>query len=71
MKLSAPSTKESFEQGQPVNLPRQVTERPRSELFGSLVGKVKMSPDWNSDATNTEIEGQFEGIDAFQDELPG
>jgi len=71
MKVSAQSAKESFEQGQPVNLPRQGTERPRSELFGSLVGKVKMSADWNSDETNTEIERQFEGIDAFQDELPG
>lgn len=46
-----------------------VPERPRSELFGSLAGKMEMSSDWNSDETNAEIERQFEGKPEMQDEL--
>jgi antitoxin (DNA-binding transcriptional repressor) of toxin-antitoxin stability system len=43
-------------------------ERPRSELFGSLIGKMEMSPDWDSDETNAEIARQFEGAeDSFED----
>jgi antitoxin (DNA-binding transcriptional repressor) of toxin-antitoxin stability system len=54
--------------GQIARLP--VPERPRSELFGSLAGKITIAPDWNSDETNLEIEREFEGGDELQAELP-
>jgi antitoxin (DNA-binding transcriptional repressor) of toxin-antitoxin stability system len=47
-----------------------VPERPRSELFGSLAGRMEMSADWNSDETNAEIERQFEGEAEPQDQWP-
>ena len=58
------------EQWQSMDPAWNVPERPRSELFGSLAGKMEMSSDWNSDETNAEIERQFEGEAELQDELP-
>ena len=39
-------------------------ERPRSELFGSLKGKVQLSPDWDSPETGEQIADMFEGVEA-------
>jgi antitoxin (DNA-binding transcriptional repressor) of toxin-antitoxin stability system len=60
-----------FDEWQRMDPVREVPERPRSELFGSLAGKIEMSSDWNSDQTNLEIERQFAGEAKLQDELPG
>jgi antitoxin (DNA-binding transcriptional repressor) of toxin-antitoxin stability system len=40
-------------------------ERPRSELFGSLKGKLELSEDWDSPETNKEIEDLFENSEIF------
>jgi hypothetical protein len=38
-------------------------ERPRSELFGSLKGKILLSPDWDSPETGEQIADMFEGVE--------
>jgi len=42
----------------------RTAERPRSELFGSLKGKVQLSPDWDSPETGEQIADMFEGVEA-------
>ena len=42
-------------------------ERPRSELFGSLSGKMTFADDWNSPETNKEIQDLFEGSEVFRE----
>jgi antitoxin (DNA-binding transcriptional repressor) of toxin-antitoxin stability system len=39
----------------------QQPERPRSELFGSLAGKMEFAPDWDSPETNKQIQDLLEG----------
>ena len=46
-------------------------ERPRSELFGSLKGKLELSEDWDSPETNKEIEDLFENSEIFPGTLRG
>jgi hypothetical protein len=42
-------------------------ERPRSELFGSLKGKMQLSQDWDSPETDDQIADMFEGVEAASD----
>jgi antitoxin (DNA-binding transcriptional repressor) of toxin-antitoxin stability system len=46
-------------------------ERPRSEFFGSLKGKLALSEDWDSPETNKEIEELFENSEIFPGTLRG
>jgi len=41
--------------------PWRQPERPRSELFGSLAGKLELAEDWDSAETNKQIQELFEG----------
>lgn len=42
-------------------------ERPRAELFGSLIGKIELADDWDSPETNEEIADLFENSEIFPD----
>ena len=44
-------------------------ERPRSEFFNSMKGKIHLSEDWDSPETNKEIEEMFEASEIFPESL--
>jgi antitoxin (DNA-binding transcriptional repressor) of toxin-antitoxin stability system len=48
----------------------QLPERPRSQLFGSLRGKVELRNEWDSLETNAEIADLFENSVLFPESLP-
>ena len=43
----------------------RTAERPRSELFASLRGKMELSSEWDSPETNAEIADLFESAGLF------
>ena len=42
----------------------QQPERPRSEVFGSLAGKMEFAADWDSPETNNQIQDLLEGLES-------